>query len=60
MAALILRARNWPGQLASSERGQGLVEYALILALVSVVAVAALTGLGGKLVNMISQMTGGL
>lgn len=31
-----------------SENGQGMVEYALILALVSIVAIAALTLLGNK------------
>ena len=31
-----------------SEKGQGLVEYALILALVAIVVIAALTVLGGE------------
>jgi pilus assembly protein Flp/PilA len=35
-------------RLLSDERGQGLVEYALIIALVSIVAIAALKFLGGK------------
>ena len=34
-------------KLWSDESGQGLVEYALIIALVSIVAVLALTALGG-------------
>ncbi len=38
-----LRTIMWRAQL---ERGQGLAEYAMILALVAVVAVAALTPLG--------------
>ena len=35
--------------LRSDERGQGLVEYALIIALVSVVLIAALKLLGGSI-----------
>lgn len=34
--------------LLQDEEGQGLVEYGLILGLVSVVCVAALTTMGGK------------
>ena len=36
------------GRFLSEDRGQGLTEYALILALIAVVAIAALTLLGGK------------
>ncbi len=45
----------------SSERGQGLLEYALIIALVAIAAVAALTKLSGasdnKLFNAANQMS---
>jgi pilus assembly protein Flp/PilA len=34
--------------LWNDESGQGMVEYALIVALISVIAVVAITGLGGK------------
>ena len=37
------------------DSGQGLVEYALIIALVSIVAIAALTILGGKANNTLSN-----
>lgn len=37
---------NW---FKNEESGQGMVEYALIIGLVSVVAVVALAALGGKL-----------
>ena len=45
---------------ALDERGQGLAEYGLILALIAVVAVAALTGLGGAIVNELSTVTSDL
>jgi pilus assembly protein Flp/PilA len=37
------------------DNGQGLVEYALIIALVSIVAVTALRFLGGKASNSINN-----
>jgi pilus assembly protein Flp/PilA len=40
------------------EEGQALVEYALILALVSVVSVAALTLLGGNISNVLNSIAG--
>jgi pilus assembly protein Flp/PilA len=36
------------------EDGQGLTEYALILALIAVVAIAAVTLLGGKVTSVLS------
>jgi pilus assembly protein Flp/PilA len=40
------------------EEGQALVEYALILALVSVVATAGLTLLGGNINTMLNTIAG--
>ena len=48
----------WKTRLCSaarSERGQGLVEYALVLALVSVVSIAALTQLSTSVQSFFSQ-----
>jgi pilus assembly protein Flp/PilA len=42
------------------EAGQGLAEYGLILALIAVVAIAALTGLGTAIASKLSQVTGAL
>jgi pilus assembly protein Flp/PilA len=39
----------------NDDSGQGLVEYALIIALVSIVAIAALQLLGGKASNTLSN-----
>jgi pilus assembly protein Flp/PilA len=38
------------------EEGQGLTEYALILALIAIVAIAALSFLGGKVTSTLSQI----
>lgn len=43
--------------LRRDERGQGMVEYGLIIALVAVVVVAALTGLGSQLVTLFTNIT---
>ncbi len=45
-----LRAR------ASEERGQGMVEYSLILALVAVIAIVMLTSLGQQVNNTFSSV----
>jgi Flp pilus assembly pilin Flp len=42
------------------EEGQALVEYTLILALVSIVAIAALTGLGNAIITKLNAITGAL
>jgi pilus assembly protein Flp/PilA len=42
------------------EEGQALVEYALILALVSVAAIIALTALGTNVSSILSQVAGSL
>ena len=42
--------------LDSDERGQGLAEYALILALIAIVAIAALIFLGGEISSILSTI----
>jgi Flp pilus assembly pilin Flp len=46
--------------LMNREEGQDLVEYALVLALITVGAVAILTGIGGKVVNTLSSINAAL
>jgi len=48
---------NW---FKNEESGQGMVEYALIIALVSVVAIAALLLLGPAITNMFNKATNNL
>ncbi len=51
----------WLARLYSwwkSEKGQGMVEYGLILALVAVVVIVALTALGGKLSELFTGVSG--
>ena len=46
--------------LQERERGQGLVEYALIIALVAILLVGALTLLKGNLSTVFSNISGNL
>lgn len=46
--------------LREQERGQGLVEYALIIALVAILLVGALTALNGQLGSVFSNISGNL
>jgi pilus assembly protein Flp/PilA len=47
-------------QLRNRERGQGLVEYALIIALVAIVVIAILVIMGPQIGNIFSNITHGL
>jgi pilus assembly protein Flp/PilA len=44
------------GLIDRDERGQGLAEYALILALIAVLAIAAVTFLGGQINGILSSV----
>ena len=43
-------------KIRDDEQGQGLAEYALILALIAIVAIAALVFLGGQISAILSQV----
>jgi pilus assembly protein Flp/PilA len=51
--ALVL---SFLGALRRDEDGQGLAEYALILALIAIVAIIALIFLGGQVSSILSQV----
>jgi len=46
--------------LASKEKGQGLVEYAIIIALIAIVVIAIVTVLGAKVNNTFNSMSNSL
>ena len=48
--------QSW--RLVKNEKGQGLIEYALILVLIAVVVIAILTGLGGKVSRVFNNING--
>ncbi len=50
----------WEKQKTQVVEGQGLVEYALIIALVSIALIAALTALAGGIGNVFSTIQGAL
>jgi len=48
--------RFWGLEIDDDERGQGLAEYALILALIAVIAIAALVFLGTRISEILSSV----
>ena len=55
MTALYLRVMDLVSR-ADDDRGQGLAEYALILALIAIVAIIALIFLGGQVSKILSTV----
>jgi pilus assembly protein Flp/PilA len=49
---------RWLGR--ASQRGQGMVEYALILVLVSIVVIVILLTMGNQIVNVFSNVVAAL
>jgi pilus assembly protein Flp/PilA len=56
MLSIITKVQVALARAFDEEEGQGLTEYALILALIAVIAIAALTLLGGKVSNVLSTV----
>lgn len=52
--------RNYTMLFSPKEKGQGLVEYALILVLVAIVVIVALTALGPIIGNVFSDINSSL
>lgn len=60
MATVIDTVTEWYLRVSNalaSEKGQGLVEYALIIAVVAIMLVAALAGLRGQINTTFSNIT---
>ena len=53
---MFVRFQNAVADAFRSDEGQGLTEYALILALIAIVAIAALTLLGHKVTSALSTV----
>lgn len=49
-------ARTYAAAITKREEGQALVEYALILTLVSIVAITVLTNLGAAIVTKLGEV----
>ena len=47
---------TWLSSIIDREEGQGLAEYALILALIAIVAIVALIFLGGQISTILSTI----
>ena len=56
----MLKLYLWIRNLLANEEGQTLTEYALILVLIAVVAIVAVTALGGGISNVLDDITNGL
>jgi pilus assembly protein Flp/PilA len=54
------RLCNWIRRPARRQEGQGMVEYALILVLVSIVAIVTLILMGGTIKNVFSNVVSAL
>ena len=52
--------RNVWARIAGDADGQGLAEYALILALIAIVSIVALTFLGGQISSIIADISGSI
>ncbi len=56
MISLYTKLQLVLARVLDDEDGQGLTEYALILALIAVIAIAALTFLGGKVTDVLNTI----
>ncbi len=60
MLSIITKLQVALARAFDEEEGQGLTEYALILALIAVIAIAALTLLGGKVSDVLTTTANSL
>jgi pilus assembly protein Flp/PilA len=57
---LVLRMQYWCMRTRDDERGQGLVEYALILALIAILVIIALKFLQPQISNTLNKVSNNL
>jgi pilus assembly protein Flp/PilA len=57
---MLLAMKSFFARLRDREEGQALVEYALILGLISVVAITLLTAVGGDITSILAAVTSAL
>lgn len=60
MLKLFISMKLAVARMIEEEEGQGLTEYALILALIAIIAIVALNLLGGKVSNALSTVANSL
>lgn len=60
MLKLFISMKLAVARMIEEEEGQGLTEYALILALIAIIAIVALNVLGGKVSNALSTVANSL
>jgi pilus assembly protein Flp/PilA len=53
---ILVTVRNFLTDIRNGEDGQGLAEYALILALIAIIAIAALVFLGTQISTILSSV----
>ncbi len=58
MNSILIYAVNFFSQMKNNKKGQGMVEYGLIIGLVAIVLVGALVALNGGLGNIFKDITG--
>jgi pilus assembly protein Flp/PilA len=57
---LVVMTQSLPERLKNEDRGATAVEYGLLVGLIAVVLIAAVTGLGTKLKDLFTSITGSL
>ena len=60
LTAVAVRLQNVWFRARDEESGQGLVEYALIIVLISIVAIAIMTSLGASITSVFSNANSAL
>lgn len=57
MLKLMVAAQNWFARVREDEKGQGMVEYGLIIALVAIGLIAILVNMKGSLSSIFTKIT---